>query len=65
MAKAQTFADKLMKGQRKSRVICPKCNTEFSFILFVSSEKSKKTGKYKFNQRQARVCKCNEKQFYN
>ncbi len=65
MAKSQTFADKLSKGQRKSRVICPKCNTEFSYILHVTSEKSQKTGAYRFNQRQERVCKCNEKQIYN
>lgn len=65
MAKSQTFADKLNKGQRKSKVICPKCSTEFSFILLVTSEKSEKSGSYRFNQRQARVCKCNEKQIYN
>lgn len=65
MAKQQTFADKLSKGQRRSKVICPKCNNEFSFILHVTSEKSKKSGAYRFNQRQARVCKCNEKEIYN
>ncbi len=65
MAKSLTFADKLSKGQRKSRVVCPKCNTEFSFILHVTSEKSENTGAYRFNQRQERVCKCNEKQIYN
>lgn len=65
MAKSQTFADKLSKGQRRSKVICTKCNTEYSFILHVISEKSEKTGAYRFNQRQMRVCKCNEKQIYN
>lgn len=65
MAKSQTFADKVAKGQRKSKVICPKCNTEFSYIRYVTSEKSNTSGAYRFNERQARVCKCNEKQFYN
>ncbi len=65
MAKGQTFADKITKGQRKSKVICPKCNTEYSFILYVTSEKSNKSGAYRFNQRQVSVCKCNEKQFYS
>jgi len=65
MAKSVTFADKLAKGQKKSKVICPKCNTEFSFILYVSAEKSEKSGAYKFSERHTRVCKCNEKQIYN
>ncbi len=65
MAKSQTFADKLNKSQRKSKVICTKCDTEFSYILLVNSNKSEKTGAYRFNQRQVRVCKCNEKEVYN
>jgi len=65
MAKKQTFADKATKGQRRSKLICPKCETEYSFFLHVAAEKSGKTGAYKFGERHIRVCKCNEKQIYN
>jgi hypothetical protein len=65
MAKQQTFADKLMKGKRKTVGTCPKCGTEYSYVLHVSTEKSEKSGAWKFNQRHTRVCKCNEKQIYN
>jgi hypothetical protein len=64
MAKQQSFADKLNKGQRKTKSTCPKCETDYSYILHVTSEKSAVSGAYRFNQRQARVCKCNEKQIY-
>jgi hypothetical protein len=65
MSKQQTFADKVNKAARHIAVTCPKCGTDYSYILLVTSERSPKSGSYKFNRRQARVCKCNEKEIYN
>ncbi len=64
MAKSTSFADKVNKMNKKS-VTCPKCGSDYSYIQSITSERSEKSGSYKFNRRQVRVCKCNEKEIYN
>jgi uncharacterized OB-fold protein len=64
MAKQQTFADKATKAAQMKGSKCPVCGTIFQPILMVSSERSKVTTSWKFNERRIQVCKCNEKQVY-
>ncbi|MBI4535865.1 MAG: hypothetical protein HY708_06270 [Ignavibacteriae bacterium] len=65
MAKQQTFADKAAKAGTMKGAKCPVCGTIYQPILMVSSERSKVTSSWKFNERRIQVCKCNEKQVYN
>jgi uncharacterized OB-fold protein len=61
MAKAKTFADKLAKSSHDYSKHCPKCGESFVPIKLVQSEKSKKTGAWKFNEKYLGLCKCNSK----
>ena len=65
MAKQQTFADKAAKAALMKGSKCPTCGDIFQPILMVSSEKSKVTGSWKFNEHRVQVCKCNEKKVYS
>jgi len=58
MAKAQTFADKVAKMQkREAEVVCPKCNksAKLLYAKLITSVKSAK-GTWKFIERRAHVC---------
>ena len=65
MAKQQSFADKAAKAGLIKGAKCPVCGTVFQPVLLVSSERSKKSPNWKFNERRIQVCKCNEKQVYS
>ncbi len=65
MAKQQSFADKAAKSGMVRGKKCPVCGTVFQPVLFVSSERSKGSREWKFNERRVQVCKCNEKQIYS
>lgn len=64
MAKQQSFADKAAKAALQKGSKCEVCGTIFTPILLVTSEKSRATMHWKFNERRVQVCKCNEKQVY-
>jgi hypothetical protein len=64
MAKQQSFADKAAKAAAMKGSKCPKCGDIFQPLLVVSSERSKSSSSWKFNERRVQVCKCNEKQVY-
>jgi hypothetical protein len=64
MAKQQTFQDKAAKAAAMKGSKCPVCGTIFQPILMVTSERSKVSQSWKFNERRVQVCKCNEKQVY-
>jgi uncharacterized OB-fold protein len=64
MAKQQSFADKATKAAAMKGSKCPVCGTVYQPILMVSSERSARSGQWKFNERRVQVCKCNEKQVY-
>lgn len=64
MAKQQSFADKAAKAAAIKGSKCPTCGTIFQPILMVSSERSKVTASWKFNERRVQVCKCNEKEVF-
>jgi uncharacterized OB-fold protein len=64
MAKQQSFADKATKAAQIKGSKCPVCGTIFQPILLVSSEHSRTSTSWKFNERRVQVCKCNEKQIY-
>lgn len=64
MAKKQDFISKTMKGSKHDSV-CPVCEAPISYLRHVKTEKSDKTGAWRFNQNHVPVCKCNEKELYN
>lgn len=64
MAKQQSFQDKATKAATMKGAKCPVCGAIYQPILMVSSEKSKVTSSWKFNEHRVQVCKCNEKQVY-
>ncbi len=64
MAKQQTFADKATKAAAMKGSKCPVCGSIYQPVLSVSSEFSKQSGTWKFNERRVQVCKCNEKAIY-
>jgi hypothetical protein len=64
MAKQQSFADKAAKAAAIKGAKCPKCGDLFQPLLVISSERSKTSASWKFNERRVQVCKCNEKQVY-
>jgi uncharacterized OB-fold protein len=64
MAKQQSFQDKATKAAQMKGAKCPVCGTIFQPILMVTSERSKASSSWKFNEHRVQVCKCNEKQIY-
>jgi len=64
MAKQQSFAEKAAKGTAARGKKCPVCGTVLQPVLLVSSERSKATSHWRFNERRVQVCKCNEKQIF-
>jgi uncharacterized OB-fold protein len=64
MAKQQTFADKAAKAAAMKGAKCHVCGEIYVPILTVSSERSKVSTGWKFNERRVNVCKCNEKVVY-
>jgi len=64
MGRATTFAEKAAKASMQRGVKCPVCGTIRQPILYVISERSPKTGNWRFRTRKVQVCKCNEKEIY-
>ena len=64
MAKAQSFADKAMKGQMAKGRKCPVCGQVMQPVLLVSTEKVADRGRWRFSERRIQVCKCNEQKVY-
>jgi len=62
MGKVKSFADKVAKSTEDFSTHCSKCGESIQPVMLVSSEKSEKTGAWRFNQRFVGMCKCNEKE---
>ncbi|MBN2030553.1 hypothetical protein JW824_09940 [bacterium] len=62
MAKAKTFADKVSKATHDFTTHCPKCGESIVSAKLVTSEKSTKTGAWRFNEKLVKLCKCNERE---
>ena len=62
MAKAKSFADKVAKASKDFSKHCPKCGGPISTVQHVVSEKSPKSGAWRYNSRYIGLCKCNEKE---
>ena len=60
MAKGKSFMDKVAKSGQDTTIHCPECGESISMIKLVSSERSEKTGAYRFKQKFIGMCKCNE-----
>jgi hypothetical protein len=60
MAKAKTFVDKLAKSKMDFTTHCPTCGESITTVKMITSERSDKTGAYRFKQKFVGVCKCNE-----
>lgn len=63
MAKAKTFADKVAKASLDFHKHCQKCGEAISTIQLVTSERSPKSGAWRFNSKFVGMCKCTEKEF--
>ena len=61
MAKAKSFADKVAKQTLDFSLHCAECGESLSAVKVITSERSEKTGAYRFRQKLVKVCKCNEK----
>lgn len=62
MAKVKSFADKVAKAGLDLTTHCPTCGETISTIKLVTSERSEKTGAWRFNKKFVGICKCNEKE---
>ena len=62
MAKVKSFADKMAKGGQDHTTHCPQCGESISPVKLITSERSDKTGAWRFSQKLVGVCKCNEKE---
>ena len=62
MAKAKSFMDKVSKSTQDTTIHCPKCGESISIVKYIASEKSDKTGSWRFKEKFIGVCKCNEKE---
>ena len=62
MAKAKSFADKVAKSTKDLSKHCPKCKEPITAIQLVASERSPKSGAWRFNSKFMGLCKCNEKE---
>jgi hypothetical protein len=62
--KERSFAAKLAKSAGESGRACPVCGDHVTSVKLVVSERSPRTGSWRYNQRFVAVCKCNEKEVY-
>jgi hypothetical protein len=62
MAKQQkSFAEKVAKASADFSRHCKKCNESVTTVKMVVTERSPKTGAYRFKEKFVGICKCNEK----
>jgi uncharacterized protein with PIN domain len=61
MAKAKTFADKVIKKGMIFGQVCPTCNTEFAYVKKVEPVR-KVNGHIGFSETVVAYCKCNMKE---
>ena len=64
MAKKQDFASKVAKAQ-KGGESCPVCGDVYSFVKKEQSYFSESTQSWKYETKNYKVCKCNEKEVYS
>lgn len=60
MAKAKSFADKMAKSAQDFTTHCPICGESITVVKRITSEKSEKTGAWRFNQKFIGLCKCGD-----
>ena len=60
MGKAKTFVDKVAKSAMDFTKHCPECGESIHTVQLVTSERSKKPGAWRFNQKFVGICKCNQ-----
>lgn len=59
MGKAKSFADKMNKATADNTTHCQECGESFTMAKVVRTEKSDKTGAWKFREQFVGLCKCN------
>lgn len=62
--KERSFAAKVAKSAGEGGRVCGTCHEHITAVRLVVSERSPRTGSWKYNQRIVPVCKCNEKEVY-
>ena len=60
--KEKSFLAKVRK--EKMIIKCPVCNQTITPIIFIKSVQSESSGAWKFNERNIKLCKCNEKEVF-
>ena len=63
MAKKQDFASKVAKAQ-KSGDTCPVCGDVYSFVKKEQAYFSDATQSWKYEMKNHKLCKCNEKEIF-
>ncbi|MFQ6617638.1 MAG: hypothetical protein ACE5QV_03020 [Fidelibacterota bacterium] len=62
--KDRSFIIKMKKGLLKTGKSCPHCGELYTYVKYVNSLRSEKTGGWRYNQRMVPVCKCNYSEIY-
>ncbi|MFZ0390885.1 MAG: hypothetical protein WAN36_10545 [Calditrichia bacterium] len=63
MAKKQDFASKAAKAQ-KTGLACLQCGDVYTFVKKVDSYYSEESDSWKYQTKNIKVCRCNEKEIY-
>ena len=62
--KERTFVDKIRKQQMDFYKHCPVCGEPLKPVKVVASERSPRTGAWRFNTSIVMVCKCNSAEVF-
>ncbi len=62
--KVASFADKVAKDAKKVVETCPNCGAPMQIAQLVVSKKNPDKGTWRYNTRNVKICKCNEKEVY-
>ncbi len=62
--KERSFAAKVAKSMAVKGEICPVCEGAIQPVVYIKSERSPRTGAWRFKESLVKVCKCNHKEIY-
>lgn len=62
--KERSFVTKVMKATMEFGKKCPECGEVMKPVRVISSERSPRTGAWRFNTTTVMACKCNSKEVF-
>ncbi len=62
--KERSFVTKLMKATMEFGKHCPECGEVLKPVMVITSERSPRTGAWRFNTSTVMTCKCNSKEVF-